>query len=83
MSATTSGIDLHSSLLECQDIHERCPTPAESRVIPLLRQAKSLGLDLFHDVVTVQANVTANFISSIRSRAGATGLSRLHGLRSR
>ena len=31
-------------------------------MIPLLRKVKSLGLDLFHDVVTVQADVTANFI---------------------
>jgi len=49
------GIELHSSFLEYQDIHKR-------HVIELLRKVKPLGLDLFHDVVTVQADVTANYI---------------------
>ncbi len=44
-----------SSFLEHQYIHERY-------VIELLRKVKSLALDLFHDVVTVQADVMANFI---------------------
>ena len=35
-----------SSLLEYQDIHER-------QVVELLRNVKSFGLDLLHDVVTV------------------------------
>jgi len=55
-----------SSLLEYQDIHER-------QVVELLRKVKSFGLDLFHDVFTVQADVTANFVWA-GGRVGAVAI---------
>ena len=51
-----------SSLFEYQDIQEGGLAITERHVIPLLRKSESLGLDLFHDIVTVQANVTLNFL---------------------